>query len=157
MTPKKIAAILANHKKWVISQEGGQRADLQGADLRGADLRGADLQRADLRGADLQGADLQGADLRGAEIENDGMLKTAPTQIIGSAHPVLIFMRTHLKIGCVCKPVEWWLENNVRCGEENQYTSEQITEYRRYIELADAMTRDEIPMETAAAKPQRPA
>jgi hypothetical protein len=79
MNQKEIAAVLADHVKWLRSEEGGKRADLQranlrGADLqranlRGADLQGADLQRADLRGAYLQRADLQGADLRGAYLQ----------------------------------------------------------------------------------------
>ena len=44
-----------------------------------------------------------------------------------------------IKIGCISNPIEWWLENNVRCGEEHGYTPEQIVEYRRYIELIAAM------------------
>ena len=65
---KQLSEILISHKKWVLDQEGGQRADLRWADLRWADLRGADLRGADLQGADLQGADLQGADLRRADL-----------------------------------------------------------------------------------------
>ena len=68
-----IKEILEKHKKWLNSEDGGERADLRGADLcdanlRGADLRGADLRGADLRGANLRGADLRGADLRGADL-----------------------------------------------------------------------------------------
>ena len=80
MTKKEIAAVLADHLKW-LRGEGGQRAYLRGADLRGADLQGADLQGAYLRGADLRGAYLRGADLRGAKINNDktaiGILRRA--------------------------------------------------------------------------------
>ena len=63
---KQLSVILENHKKWLLSQEGGERADLRGADLHGADLQGADLQGAYLQGAYLRGAYLQGAYLRGA-------------------------------------------------------------------------------------------
>ena len=71
VTRDEIADVLALHRKWLVSEPGGRRADLSGADLRGADLsgaylRGADLRDADLRGADLRGADLSGADLSGA-------------------------------------------------------------------------------------------
>jgi len=77
-----IAKILEEHKKW-LSDEGGERANLQGANLQGADLQGANLQGVNLRRAnlqyanlqyaglqyaDLQGADLQGAKLRGADL-----------------------------------------------------------------------------------------
>lgn len=56
------------HKKWLLDEDGGERANLrwanlQGADLQGADLQGANLQEANLREADLRGADLQGANL----------------------------------------------------------------------------------------------
>jgi hypothetical protein len=27
-----------------------------------------------------------------------------------------------LRIGCILKPIAWWLENNVRCGEDHGYT-----------------------------------
>ena len=80
---KDLDKILELHKKWLKSEDGGQRADLRGvnlreadlrgvnlrvADLFGANLRGADLREADLRGADLRGVDLRGADLRGADL-----------------------------------------------------------------------------------------
>jgi hypothetical protein len=68
MTQEKIAAVLADHLKW-LRDEGGQRAFLQGAFLQGALLHGAFLQGADLQGADLQGADLRGAFLQGADLQ----------------------------------------------------------------------------------------
>ena len=76
----KIKEILDKHKKWLLGEGGGERAnlrnadlceaDLRGADLRGADLRGADLCEADLCDAELRGADLRGAELRGADLRN---------------------------------------------------------------------------------------
>ena len=79
ISAERLREIIDSHGKWLLGEEGGQRADLQdaylqgadlqGAYLRGADLQGAYLQRADLRGAYLQGADLQGADLRGADLQ----------------------------------------------------------------------------------------
>ena len=70
-----IKEILDKHKKWLLGEDGSERADLCGADLRdanlrGADLCGADLRDANLRGADLCGADLCGADLRGADLRD---------------------------------------------------------------------------------------
>ena len=71
----KIKEILEKHKKWLLGEGGGERAnlcdaDLCGANLRGADLRGADLRNADLRGANLCSANLRGADLRGADLRD---------------------------------------------------------------------------------------
>ena len=66
----KIKEILEKHKKWLLGEGGGERADLRGADLCSANLRNADLRGADLRGADLCSADLRGANLRNANLRN---------------------------------------------------------------------------------------
>ena len=51
MNADELRDVLDQHEKWLIDEEGGERADLRGADLSGADLSGADLRGADLRGA----------------------------------------------------------------------------------------------------------
>ena len=43
MTRTELSEILERHRKWLVGEGGGQRADLSGANLRGADLREADL------------------------------------------------------------------------------------------------------------------
>jgi hypothetical protein len=70
--------ILEKHKKWLLGDKEGERADLSGADCRAphvreadlceANLSGADLREADLCEAVLSGADLREADLRGANL-----------------------------------------------------------------------------------------
>ena len=82
-TQEQLNSILDVHWKWVFSEEGGQRADLEGANLshcnlqeiflsgacfRSAKLRGADFRRAVLCGTDLRDAKLQFADLRDADL-----------------------------------------------------------------------------------------
>ena len=67
MTQEEIAAVLADHKRW-LRGEGGKRADLTGSVLTDAVLRGADLTGSVLRGAILRGAHLTGAILRGAHL-----------------------------------------------------------------------------------------
>jgi hypothetical protein len=69
MDQQELKNVLEKHRKWVLSENGGQRANLQRANLQGADLQGADLQRANLQGADLQGANLQRAYLQGADLQ----------------------------------------------------------------------------------------
>jgi hypothetical protein len=64
MTKGEIAAVLAEHARW-LRGEGGERADMRGADMQGADIQGADIQ-----GANMQGADMRGANMRGAKIGN---------------------------------------------------------------------------------------
>ena len=68
MTRTELSEILERHRKWLVGEGGGQRADLSEANLRYADLRGANLSGADLRGANLSGADLCGANLSGADL-----------------------------------------------------------------------------------------
>ena len=73
MNDKDLREILEKHNKWIMNEEGGERADLYeatlcGADLREADLRGANLWGANLRRTDLYGVDLRGVDLREADL-----------------------------------------------------------------------------------------
>ena len=63
MNKEELNKILENHKKWINSEEGGERADLIGANLSYANLSYADLSKADLCYANLIGADLSKADL----------------------------------------------------------------------------------------------
>jgi uncharacterized protein YjbI with pentapeptide repeats len=65
-----LETILIDHKKWLNSEKGGKRANLQSADLRSANLRSADLRSANLRSANLQSADLQSANLRSADLRS---------------------------------------------------------------------------------------
>jgi hypothetical protein len=60
--------ILELHRKWVMNEAGGERADLRYADLSYADLSYADLRYANLRYADLSYADLRYANLRYADL-----------------------------------------------------------------------------------------
>ena len=71
----KIKEILEKHKKWLLGEGGGERANLRNANLRNAnlcdaDLCGADLRKANLRNANLCGADLRNANLRNANLRN---------------------------------------------------------------------------------------
>jgi hypothetical protein len=52
MTKEEIAAVLADHARW-LRGEGGNRANLDGASLVGASLVGANLARASLVGAKI--------------------------------------------------------------------------------------------------------
>jgi len=59
----------------------------------------------------------------------------SPLFIIGTRHSLTACKSGWIKIGCIEKPIQWWLENNVRCGEEHGYTPDQIKEYKLYIDL----------------------
>lgn len=65
---EQLAQIIADHGKWLQSEEKGRRANLSGATLIGANLSEAVLRRANLIGANLEGANLEGAVLSGANL-----------------------------------------------------------------------------------------
>jgi hypothetical protein len=109
-------------------------ANLEGADLRGANLRGADLEGADLEGANLEGANLRGANLRGADSEGANGIKLPIISISGSMHS-LQYMNEHIKIGCIEYHIEYWKIMYDVIGRENNYTDEQIAEYKSYIDM----------------------
>ena len=70
MLQSDINEILENHRKWLMCECGGKRADLCCADLRDADLYGANLRDANLYGANLHDAYLYGANLYGANLRD---------------------------------------------------------------------------------------
>lgn len=91
--------------------------------------RGANLEGAYLKGANLVGADLKGANLRGAK----GV--TLPViSISGSRHSVYYHDGT-ITIGCESHTAAEWIKNYKSIGEANEYTAEQIAEYKQYINI----------------------
>lgn len=69
MDPKELEIILEKHKKWLLNELSGERANLSGANLAGADLAGTNMVGADLVGANLAKANLKGVNLKGAVID----------------------------------------------------------------------------------------
>ena len=72
-TKEELQEILSKHKKWLLDEQRGERANLSGANLSGANLSGAYLSGAYLYGANLSGAylfraNLSVADLSGANL-----------------------------------------------------------------------------------------
>ena len=76
LSKEELQEILEKHKKWVLGETGGKRADFRGTDFRGADLSGVDLSGADFRGADLREADFSETDLSGADFSGADLRKT---------------------------------------------------------------------------------
>jgi len=68
MNAQELDLILTNHKKWLLNEVGGVRANLSRADLSGADLSDANLSRANLSRANLSRANLRWADLSRANL-----------------------------------------------------------------------------------------
>ena len=54
-TNAELKSILEKHRKHLIGEDGGERADLSGSDLSGSDLRYSNLRGCDLRYSNLSG------------------------------------------------------------------------------------------------------
>jgi len=152
-TKEELNDILRLHKLWLNDAENGVRANLSGADLSRADLSGANLYGADLYGANLSGANLSGADLSGANLSgaylsgaNLNLTKISDTEYLvktlfinGSRNSVSWYGCNQIQIGCHKKEISWWLENYKLIGKREGYTSDQIAEYKTYIDMCKKM------------------
>ena len=68
MTREELASILEQHKLWLESRRGGEKANLSEAKLVRANLVRANLREANLREADISGADISGTSLSEADL-----------------------------------------------------------------------------------------
>ena len=108
-----------------LSKADLSKADLSKADLSGANLFGANLFGANLAGADLFGANLSEADLSGAK----GIIR-----ISGTRHEVLSTTKG-IWVGCLTFDFKTWKDEFKQAGMDNNYTQDQIKEYKEYLEL----------------------
>jgi len=111
-------------------------ANLRDAYLRGANLRDTNLSFAKLEGADLRGASLHGANLRDAKLSG---VNRRLTVINGSVH-TLIAHDQGIQVGCKIKELGWWTNSAIaKLGASEDYTQEQIAEYKKYICFAKGL------------------
>ena len=111
------------------------RANLRGADLSGADLSGADLSGADLFGANLRGANLAGANLAGASLSRANLFGAKGIiRISGTRHEVFSTTKG-IWVGCLTFDFKTWKYEVKQTGMDNNYTQDQIKEYKEYLEL----------------------
>ena len=109
-------------------------ADLCGANLCGADLRDANLCGANLRGASLRGSNLRDADLRGANLRDANLCDAVYIHIKGSSFD-LYCIGNYVQIGCEKHDIDWWEKNGKKLAENNNFTKDQIKEYKKYIDI----------------------
>jgi len=109
-------------------------ADFCGANLCGANLCGANLSEANFCDADLSDADLSEANLRGADLSGAEGISLPIITIIGSRH-TFFYINDIIQIGCEKWAVDHWIENYQFIGENNDYTPEEIAEYKTYIDM----------------------
>ncbi len=82
-TEQELKNILEKHRKWVMNEPDGERANLSSANLSSADLRSANLRFANLRFANLSSADLSSADLSDIKEDFFKRLKIAKGEVVG--------------------------------------------------------------------------
>lgn len=68
-----IGKMLELHKKWLLGEYEGIRADFTRVDLKGENFKGAELTKAIFNGADLRGANFSGANLHMADFRDSNL------------------------------------------------------------------------------------
>ena len=138
--------------------------DFRGGDFRGGDFYGGYFRGGDFRGGDFYGGDFYGGNFRGGDFYGGnfhggyfhggnfyggnfhggnfrgGDYEVLMLQIQGSKHFCYAYFSEEdnsvcLGIGCERHTIEWWLENYASIGQEENYTDEQVDEYKLYIDL----------------------
>jgi hypothetical protein len=108
-------------------------ANIAHANLNYADLSKANLSSANLRFADLVGANLTHANLRDADLS---CARLPPgIYIFQSSKHQAIAADNYIRIGCLYKPVEEWLQDFKQLGKDHGYTAEEIKEYGEFIKF----------------------
>ena len=64
-----------------------------------------------------------------------GCWEQSPLYVVGTAHDATNAINGHIQIGCECHPFDWWLQNGEALARSNNYTNEQIEEYRAIVDL----------------------
>jgi len=169
ISEQELKDILDKHGKWLIKENGGERADLRSADLRYAnlssanlsyadlsyadlryanlsyaDLRSANLSSANLRSANLRYADLRSANLRYADLSSADLsyadLSSADLMIFQfQRHQAFYSLDDNLRIGCLYLPLDEWVNKFEEIGKREQYSDLQIKVYGSFIKMCAEM------------------
>ena len=139
MDIKQLKEIIENHKKWIHSEEAGERANLKRANLRGANLKranltGANLKRANLTGANLTGADLDRANLEGANLWGcAGNRNQIKSLFISELWPIT-YTSEYLQIGCQRHPIaDWWDFSDGEISQMGRKALDFWNEFRDFL------------------------
>ena len=108
--------------------------DFYGGNFRGGDFYGGNFHGGYFHGGNFYGGNFYGGNFRGGDYE------VLMLQIQGSKHFCYAYFSEEdnsvcLGIGCERHTIEWWLENYASIGQEENYTDEQVDEYKLYIDL----------------------
>ena len=91
------------------------------------------FEKANFRGGYFLGGYFRGGNFHGGDYE------VSMLQIQGSKHFCYAYFEDDgsicLGIGCERHSIEWWIESYSEIGNNENYTAEQVDEYKLYIDL----------------------
>jgi hypothetical protein len=114
-------------------------------EFRGGEFRGGVFYDGEFYGGVFRGGWFYDGEFRGGEFRGGvfrgGVFRSGwlILQIQGSRHFVNIPDGENIKIGCQEHPPKKWLSEFESIGKNNEYSENEIIEYKDYIELAAAM------------------
>ncbi len=110
-----------------------EKANFRGGDFYGGDFYGGYFYGGYFHGGDFYGGYFYGGNFRGGDYE------VSMLQIQGSKHFCYAYFEDDgsicLGIGCERHSIEWWIESYSEIGNNENYTAEQVDEYKLYIDL----------------------
>ena len=81
----------------------------------------------------------------GASIGDGARIKTL--FITGSRNTISFYGIDVIHIGCIKKTIEEWKDQYVSIGKENDYTEDQIKEYKAYIDICSSLQETMKPID----------
>jgi len=120
-----------------------EKANFLGGDFRGGNFYGGNFYGGNFYGGNFNGGNFHGGDFRGGDFRGGnfygGYYEVSMLQIQGSKHFCYAYFEDDgsicLGIGCERHSIEWWIESYSEIGNNENYTAEQVDEYKLYIDL----------------------
>ena len=156
MSPSELQSVLDLHDKWLLDEDGGIRANLEGANLYGANLEGANLEGANLEGANLTRANLEGANLTRAKFGDLGALLHYGSFGPAPSSGRTVFVRVHdaktvVNAGCFSGPVSELRAKSAKTHKDNDKARAWYAALCDSVEALERILRNE-PAATTAEK-----
>ena len=109
-----------------------------GGTFYGGTFYGGNFHGGNFHGGNFHGGNFHGGDFHGGNFHG-GTYKVSMLQIQGSKHFCYAYFEDDgsicLGIGCERHSIEWWIESYSEIGNNENYTAEQVDEYKLYIDL----------------------
>lgn len=103
--------------------------DFYGGSFLGGSFLGGTFKSGYFHAGVFHAGDFCGGTFKGGE------WRKSPLSIKGTKHLVVKVEDDFLCIGCEKRPISEWLENYEKIGRENEYSNEEILEYKEYIDI----------------------